>query len=223
VIGQRNDDGYKKFSVREDFFGLGRNGIASDAQLAAFRAYLRSNVVSWYDSSNPLGVDAVRINFSTAKQRTLFFLPSRWLEKISYLRVKLPNGAYTGNDPAVDGYIVYAGTSYIRNRTAGTVDPQHPDQVIGEMTGYPAKYLYYDATYGWQSKSGLGSYATVQVANDPNPPPSVFNINAFQECSVADSDWALYIAIEDLDGFPLVNLAEVTDVEMHIYFYYYNR
>ena len=223
VIGQRNDDGYKKFSLREDFLGFGRNGSATIHQLGLFRQHLRNNILQANDKQNPLGMKAIRVSFSTVRERTLFFRQTRWLEKIKFLRLKAFNGS-SGRESLVDAYLEYGGTSYIRNRQPGVPSPANSDQVLGEMTAYPVRYIYWDGFLGrWQYRDRIASSVPVQVSNDPSVPDSAYTIDTFQELSVAASDWTLYIAIEDFDGLPLLDLSKITDIEIHFYYYGYSR
>ena len=217
-VGDRNDDNYKKFSVRRDFLDLG-----DDFQ--AFRDYLSTgaDILEANDPANRMSVRALRIGFSTVREEALFFRQERWLEKIDFMRVMVLGGVLSGIDAFIDGYLTYGGTSYLRNRTPGTQDPDQPDRIIDEMTDYPVRYLYFDPIYGWQTNDTLGSYIAVQVTVDEWVPPGAYQINTFKELSVAGSEWNLFIALEDPNGDPVLNLSEVVDIEIHFAFYWHNR
>ncbi len=235
-IGSKNDDGYKRFSFRQDFLGYRDGSLYPDPisgkmvqPVAAFRSYLSQD--SLYlepdDPENPLpDYKALRLTFSTAFQPESggFFLRSRWLEKIMFMRVKAFGGAIGGIESTRDGYLRYGGTSLIRNQTPGTPDPERPDRIKDEATAYATQYWYYDGQLNkWQSKDAFGSYVSVQVSNDPDVPPSVYEINVFKERSVAASEWTFYLAVESPGGLPLVDVSNLEDIEVHFYFYWYAR
>ena len=91
------------------------------------------------------------------------------------------------------------------------------------MTAYSCRYWYYDPPTGWKSKDAFGSLINVQVSDDSDVPPSVYQIESFQEYSVAASDWTLYLAIESAGGLPYINIADLTDIEIHFNYYWYVR
>jgi len=218
-VGDRNDDNYKKFSFRRDFLDLGDN-------FQAFQNYLstEADILEADDPENKMSVRALRLKFSTVREAALFFRQERWLEKINFMRVKVLGGVLSGLDAFIDGYLIYGGTSYIRNRTPGIQDPEQADLISGEMTAYPVRYLYFDSVVGsWQSKDNLGSYIAAQVTRDPDVPDGAYQIDTFKELSVASSDWSLFIALENPDGDPVLNLSEVVDIEIHFAFYWHNR
>src|SRR5262249_14193321 len=116
ALGPSSGTSDKFFSFRRDFLGIQGAGAAA---VAAFQAYMTNPalVVEANDPSNPLhGPRALRLNFSTAQETTSFFLPSRSLEKITSMGIKLLNASPTDpNQYSTEGYLTYAGTAYLRN------------------------------------------------------------------------------------------------------------
>jgi hypothetical protein len=221
LIGSRNDDAFKVFSLRQDFLGLGNDQKA----LARFKQYLgeEAQVLEAGHAENEMSVRALKLSFSTAREKSLFFRRERWLEKINFMKVKVLNSGAGGRDSMIDGFLKYGGTSFIRNRRPGAVDPQHPDRLIGEMTGYPVRHWEYDPVGGWISEDGYGSYISIHVADNPDVLDSVYKIETFKELSVAASEWTLYIGLEEPDGTPIVDPARITDILIQFHFYWYNR
>lgn len=233
-IGARNDDAYKKFSVRDDFLGYRAGNEYFDpvtgelvSPFAAFRSFLSQDrlYLEPDDPENPIpGFRVLRLNFSTAfvPDSGGLFLRNRWLEKIQFLRVKLYGGAVGGINSTVDGYLSYGGLSQIRTQMSGTSDPDNVDRLLGETRDYSTRYWFYQ-NGEWRSREAFGSNISVQVSNDPDVPPQVYQINSFQEYSVAATNWELYVAVESSGGVPLVDVDSLTDIEFHLYFYWYAR
>jgi hypothetical protein len=234
-LGTRSDDDYKKFSFREDFLGY-RNG--KDAKYhdpisgelveprQAFQSYLsqESLYLAPGDPDNPMqGFKALKLRFSTAFVPPTggLFLLNRWLEKIQFLKVKVFGGTISGIESTVDGYLSYGGTSLIRNQVPGSQDPQEPDRWNNETTEYSTRH-WFSQSGEWHSSETLRSPIKIQVSKDPEVPEDVYKINVFKERSVATTDWTLYVAVEG-GGIPLIDLTEVTDIEFHMYFYWYAR
>jgi hypothetical protein len=177
------------------------------------------------DPNNPIpGFKVLKLRFSTAFVPTTggFFLPNRWLEKIKYLLVKVFGGTISGINSTIDGYLSYGGTSLIRNQEPGSQDPQEPDRWNNETTEYSTRHWFFQSGE-WRSSETLRAPITIQVSKDPDVPPSVYQIDVFKERSVATSDWTLYVAVEDGGGIPLIDVTKVTDIEFHVYFYWYAR
>ena len=214
LLGSKNDDNYKIWSVRTDFLNL---------DLFEFRSYLEENVLSADHPENSLSVPAVRIPFNTVREGGLFFSRDRWLEKINFMRVKVLNSGVGGQDSLIPGRLKYGGTSWIRNFRPGSQSLSNPDRLMDEMTAYPVRHWYFDPELrSWQFNDALWSAISIQVAKDPDVPNSVYQINTFKEYSVAASDWTLLIALEN-NGLPTMDLSKVTDVQIHFDFYWYNR
>lgn len=231
--GPRNDDGYKKFSICHDFFfdvtdidpdtGQPKEGCEK------FRRYItrEDSYLAADDQENPIrGFKVLKIKFSTASVPITggLLMPDRWNEKVKFLKVQLLGGETGDIERSVSGHLKYGGMSLIRNQKEGYRDPSNPDRWVHEITTYPARYWFYDDGQ-WRSKEEFGSSITVGFgsSNDPTVPESVLEINTFKEFSVAASKWTLYIAVENKDGVPLVNVSELNDIQFHIYFYWYNR
>ena len=232
-LGIRNDDGYKKFSIREDFFSYKghiasfhpKTGEPMSANLA-FRHFLarEENYLNPEDPENPIrGFKVLKLRFNTAVTPDTggLFLRNRWLEKVKFLRVKLHGGAVGDINSTVDGFLTYGGISLIRNQRPGYQEPQSPDRWIKETTAYSTRYWFY-RNGQWRSKNAFGSPISIQVSNDPDVPPEIYQINSFREYSVATSDWTLYIAVER-NGRQLVDTSNLSDIEFHINYYWYVR
>ena len=216
-IGAPIDDAYKKFSLREDFLKYNKD-------IEAFRYYLSSNVLEVNDPENKMPVKVMRIKFSTVKEHLDFFFRNRWLEKINFLKVKLLGGVRIQQGSTLSGHLTYGGVSYIRNRKHGLIDQNDPDKLIGEMTAYPVNYLFYNPNQNhWQNKTELEKSILIQFNEDPELFPSIYRIESYRECSIANSEWSLYIPIMDLDNNEIVKISEILDIEIHFNFYFYSR
>lgn len=231
-ISGRNDDGYKKFSIREDFLGyetygtfFDRDGAPRDG-ISAFQHFLTrtENYLGPEDSENPIpGFKVLRLRFSTAfvPDSGGLFLRNRWLEKVKFLRVRLVGGVVKGINSTVDGYLGYGGVSLIRNQSPGSRVAGDPTRWVDEYTAYSTRYWYHKGGQ-WYAKETFGSPISVQVAKDVEVPLDVYQIDAFQEYSVATTEWMLYVAVEKNDH-KLIDLDDLTDIEFHIYYYWYAR
>jgi len=224
AFGASSGTSDKFFSFRKDFLGIQGSGAPA---VAAFQAYMTNPalVVAANDPSNLLQVRALRLNFSTAQETPSFFLPSRSLEKITYMGIKLLNASPTDpNQYYLDGYLYYAGTAYVRNLKTGSVDPNRPDHLLNDVSFYPVRWWYEDPTDGlWRSVDYFESYVPLQVTTAPSGASTSLQITAFKELSVAASRWTLYIALEDFNGNPISNLSNITDIEVHFSFNWFNR
>jgi len=222
-LGAGNGTSDKFFSFRQDFLGL-----QGSTAVAAFQKYLTNPalVVQANDPSNPLQEQCLRLTFSTAKETPNFFLPSRALEKITYMGIQLVGVLPTTypDDYYIDGYLYYGGTAYLRNLIPGTVNPAQPDQLINDVSSYPVNWWYQNPTDGtWRFTDRYASYVPLQVNGNPNANPASLQITAFKELSVAASEWTLYIALEDFNGNPIANFTNITDIQIHFSFNWYNR
>ena len=228
----RNDNDYKKLSLREDFLGYkdgntypGPDGRPIDST-AAFQHFnsRTEHYLDPEDPENPIpGFRVLRFRFSTAfvPDSGGLFLRNRWLEKIKFLRVRLIGGVVRGINSTVDGYLSYGGVSLVRNQSPGTQRPGNPTRWTDESTAYSTRYWYYKDGR-WNSKETFGAPISVQVSKDVEIPLDVYQIDAFQEYSVATSEWTLYVAVEK-EGRKLVEVENLTDIEFHIHFFWYVR
>ena len=228
----RNDNDYKKLSLREDFLGFkdgntypGPDGQPTDS-ITAFQQFVSraENYLGPEDPENPIpGFRVLRFRFSTAfvPDSGGLFLRNRWLEKIKYLRVRLLGGAVRGINSTVDGYLGYGGVSLVRNQSPGSQSPGNPTRWTDESTAYSTRYWYYKGGR-WHPKENFGAPISVQVSKDVEVPLDVYQIDAFEEYSVATSEWTLYVAVEK-EGHKLVELENLTDIEFHIHFFWYVR
>lgn len=231
-VSGRNDNGYKKLSLREDFLGFKDghtypepDGRPTDS-ITAFQQFISrsENYLDPEDPENPIpGFRVLRFRFSTAfvPDSGGLFLRNRWLEKIKFLRVRLLGGAVSGINSTVDGYLSYGGVSLIRNQNPGSPRPGNPTRWTDESTAYSTRYWYYEDGR-WNPKETFGAPISVQVSKDVEVPLDVYEIDAFQEYSVATSEWTLYVAVEK-EGHKLVEVEDLTDIEFHINFFWYVR
>jgi hypothetical protein len=237
------------FSVRDDFLGyaptndLGQENFYVDPVtgqtndgIAEFRLYLSRQVTN----------GSIVLNLNTVRQivNETFFTgptylpdgsvdssePGCYLDKITRMMIRLPGGFAT--DTQVAGYLLYGGTSYIRNRTYGTNDPLHPDRIIGEMTPYSTRHWDYDAANNnWVFTDGLSAQIAMMMAprteprlngstNNPDVLPSQYEIGEFQERSVATTGWVLQIPVT---GANSVTLSNLDDIEIYFYHYSFDR
>ena len=141
-VSGRNDNGYKKLSLREDFLGykdghtyLGPDGRRTDSTTAFQQFISRSeNYLDPEDPENPIpGFSVLRFRFSTAfvPDSGGLFLRNRWLEKIKFLRVRLLGGAVSGINSTVDGYLSYGGGQPGPQSEPGYPEARESDSVDG--------------------------------------------------------------------------------------------
>ena len=162
-----------------------------------------------------------------------------YLDKIRWMKIRLPGNHTTFNN-VINGSLTYGGTSFIRNEQPGTIDPTRADRVVNEFTEYSTRFWYRvgqqtETLPGvsnlpdvWRFREAL-SWPSAQMRKDSGPRqegsaqnpdvlPSVLQIDAFRERSVAATDWQMIIPTTDL-GTPILNIDQLDDVE--IYFYHY--
>lgn len=162
-----------------------------------------------------------------------------YLDKIRWMKIRLPGNHTTFNN-VINGSLTYGGSSFIRNEQPGTPDPTRADRVINEFTEYSTRYWFRvgqqtNALPGvsnlpdvWRFRESL-SWPSAQMLKDsgprqegsvqnPNIMPSVLQIDAFRERSVAATDWQMIIPTIDQQT-PILNLDQLDDVE--VYFYHY--
>lgn len=249
-----SDDRFDWFSVREDFLGYKRldaqghpilyvdpeTGESVDA-IEAFRRHLQR-------AQDALG--QIRLDFSTVRQIPggSFFRGPRflangqvdplqkglYLDKIRWIKIRLPGG-HTTPRSTVNASLTYGGISYLRNPTVGTLDPQRPDRLYGEMTPYSTRYWYFGSqpTAGWRFQEALSATVSLLKADRNNPRldggpgqidvlPSVQQIDTFKERSVAATGWRLIIPTVDL-GTTVLRIDELDDIELYFYHYAFER
>jgi hypothetical protein len=230
------DDYFDWFSVRDDFFGykrtnnLGQALFYTDpvtgATVDALTAF-RSRLSQLQDAQGN-----ILLNFSTVTEIPggTFFRGPRFnaqgqviskglfLDKIRWLKINLP-GSHTLGRSQLTGELRYGGTGFIRNFDVGTFDPVRPDRLRNELTAYATRFWFFHAPSAtWRFTEALSSPITMQLSDDPRVPPSVQELDVFKERSVATTGWVLTIPTKDA-GQPVLNLAELDDVE--IYFFHY--
>jgi len=241
-LSNRNDDAYKIFSLKEDFLGYRNDKYRTkyldpvthelvDAD-KAFHSYLsqESLYIEPDDPDNKIpDAKVLRLKFNTAysPESGGFFMRNRWLEKIKYLKVKICGGYSNDNNNGtlIDGYLKYAGLAFIRNMKPGIINPNNPYKIIDETTTYSTIYWSYDPDIGsWQSMDGFSSSIQIWISNHPEIPLTVKEIDTFKEYSIATSEWVLDIAVQSKNsGIELINVSEITDIEIHFYFYFRAR
>lgn len=225
-IGNRQGTQYVRFSVRDDFLGYNRldeNNNPAEypdpltgemlGALEAFQNYLTKQTT---DSKIYLEFDTVRTNSGDT-----FFSPYRWNEKIKWLSVKI-NAESVLNELMV--YLEQSGTGFVRNTTRGAIaDPEHPDRIEGEMTGYPIRYWYSDSQGNWRAKDTFGFGVNAVINKDDNAPAESWQKREFHEMPPAVTQWKLEIPLKNSSGQKVLNIDTISDVEIWFYNYYHAR
>jgi hypothetical protein len=162
-----------------------------------------------------------------------------YLDKIRWMKIRLPGNHTTFNN-VINGSLTYGGSSFIRNEQPGTIHPERPDRVVNEFTEYSTRYWFRAGQQTgslpgvnnipdvWRFRESL-SWPSAQMRKDSGPRlegseqnpdvlPSVLQIDAFRERSVAATDWQMIIPTRDL-GTTILSIDQLDDVE--IYFYHY--
>jgi hypothetical protein len=234
------DDYFDWFSVRTDFLGyrrtndLGQTLFYTDpvtgATVDALTAF-RSRLSQLQDAQGN-----IVLNFSTVTEIPggTFFRGARFnaqgqilskglfLDKIRWLKISLP-GNHTLGRTQLTGELRYGGTAFIRNFDVGTFDPLRPDRLRDELTAYATRFWFFHAPSAtWRFNDALSSPVTMQLSDDPRVPPSVQELDIFKERSVATTGWVLTIPTRDA-GQPVLNLAELDDVELYFFHYAVTR
>lgn len=241
TITRKKDDSFTKFSFKRDFLGFHCSSSWDDCctdpvtgepatALEAFRSYLKQDAL--YIPPNPdrninplVTKTALRLTFSTVKENSVgvFFSPARWNEKIYSMRVKVFGAAPVGSPSAVGGYIRYGGTNFLRTANPGDIEPINPSMMVPEMRAYASKSWYKDGSTGaWRSRDYRSGAINVQLSSDPDAPTDSYEMDMFHEYSVANSEWILYIAVKNGEEW-LLNLDDITDIEIHIKSRYNSR
>jgi hypothetical protein len=91
------------------------------------------------------------------------------------------------------------------------------------MVAYSSRYWRYDGQKWIDEEAFSTSLPAVQVSNDPDVPPEIYQINLFKEYSVAASEWVLYLPMETREGRKILDMETITDIEIHFYYYWYAR
>jgi hypothetical protein len=197
-------------------------GTLVDA-VTAFRNFLK--LVSEPDGN-------LHISFSTAREfpgTSLFLGPTfddtgtlltrgRYLDKISKLLVSVV-GTGASSETQLTGYLTYGGTSYIRRQHVGDFDPAS-DRFQNELTTYSTRFWTEDV----EAQRFVSEEAqTVSIDAQVNPisdlacfSPTVGEITALRERSVATSGWGLIVLNPQVGGVPVLDVDKVDDIEIHI-------
>lgn len=208
--------------------------------ITAFRFALKSLV----QDGNQLVVpfDSVRrTDFRTTTQSFggTFFSPNNYLDRIDSIKVFIrgPHQSLAYLDPPantmpVDGENVldvrleYAGTSFIRNETAGTVlDPVNaPNRIAGEFTSYPARFFRSsNGPTDFEFTDSLSFNSAKALKITPDRFRSTLEdlavpaaVNTFRERSVATTSWILTLPLDPTSGQANARLAidEINDIEL---------
>lgn len=219
-------DYFDWFSLRENFFGYTNGPSATypdpitgqpTTAIGAFRSqmYLLTNINFGF----------ITLEFSTVRQggsAGSFFLGAtydpndgstnwlgNYLDKIQYLRINLP-GSHPTNQTDVTAELRYGGISYIRNPHPAPYDPNRPDRLPNEWTSYSTRFWYKDGP-DWRFSEAQRANIILTLSQNPRVPPSVHEIDAFAERSVAASRWTLLIPIQ---GNSKVDIENMDDVEI---------
>jgi hypothetical protein len=238
------DNYYSWFSVRDDFFGYKELDAKGNPALypdpanpggPATLTYTNAFQQKLKTLTNSSGT--ITLNFSTVRQKPggTFFLGPRFdsngnllsaglcMDKIGYIKINLPGHHTLGNSSTLAGQLTYGGNSFVRNFEVGSFVPGRPDLMTNEMTAYSTRYWFFNPqTASWQFSEALTSPVTMTLTNDAGVPPSVGEIDVFNERSVATTGWVLTIPTQDL-GVPVMKIDELDDVELYFYHYAVSR
>ncbi len=158
-----------------------------------------------------------------------------YLDKIRWMKIRLP-GTHNPNRNRtfITGSLTYAGTSYLRNEAPGQRSLTRPDRLVDERTPYSTRYWYFSTARpggrpaAWQFREALSAPGVqMWLTGDPRLEgslnqvdvlPSVQQIDAFKERSVAASNWRLILPTSDL-GQTLLSIDELDDIEFYFYHY----
>ena len=239
-FGARNDGGEKILSIRDHFLGIRsipRFGESSHRFILEnqerFNQYLKdeSNYLGASKPDNPIqGFKVLKFRFSTAFVPSSggLFMPNRWNEKIFSLRVWQEGGALGNTGNFIDGYLTYGGVGLIRNRAQGATSPNDPSRLVNETTAYSMQSWNYE-NGRWESDGAFGSPISILVTDSPDIQLGNKEINAFKEFSVAATEWELFVAVENSEGVPLLDVdclddqGCLDDIKFKINYYYYTR
>jgi hypothetical protein len=164
-----------------------------------------------------------------------------YLDKIRWMKIRLPGQHNPNrNRTFITGSLTYAGTCYLRNEVPGRFDAERPDRLVDDMTAYSTRYWFQSNARTnslpgvtalpprWQFREALSHPAAQMwltdeprqngIPGDPDPLPTVQQIEAFKERSVATTDWRLIIPTRDLSQ-TILSVDEMDDIE--VYFYHY--
>ena len=130
-----------------------------------------------------------------------------YMDKIESIAINIKNNANASNKRALPATLYYGGVSLFRTRTAGKVFDQGL-LAENEFLNFPVQFWSTQQepfSYHNHSKASMMARVDQQV-------PLQFN-NAFQERSVAATNWRLKLAIGS-ERRPVLNLDEVNDIEL---------
>lgn len=225
-FGQRNDEGEKIFSIRKDLLSLSQD---------EFHRYIENdaNYVAADSPENPIpGFKVIKFSFSTATTPPDggLFMENSWNEKIISLGVRLEGGGLGDNDSFANGYLVYGGVGLVRNRVRGMSGPDDPSRLVNEITAYPMQRWIY-LNNRWRSAGKFGARIGLQISDPKDLESSIREINVFKEFSVATTEWNLFVAVENREGVPLVDVdcssnlptGCLDDIRFKIKYYWYSR
>jgi hypothetical protein len=162
-----------------------------------------------------------------------------YLDKIRWMKIRLPGQHNPNrNRTFITGSLTYAGTSYLRNEVPGRFDPSRPERLMNEMTAYSTRYWFQSSARTndlpgvtgipprWQFREALSHPAAQMwltdeprqngIPGDPDPLPTVQQIDTFKERSVAATDWQLIIPTRDLNR-NILSISELDDIEVYFY------
>lgn len=221
------DDYFDWFSVREDFFGWEAGQFYVDevtGELVDGITRFRRELERLVDEN-----DNVVILFNTVREIPggNFFRGPRYntsgqvisrglyLDKIEWIKINLP-GSHTIGLSTLAGQLSQGGTAFMRNAQVGMIDPLDPTHILNEYSAWSTRHWYTLGNNVWQFREALEVPVTMALSEDSRVPPSVSEINAFRQRSVAATDWRLTIPIEDL-GESVLNISELDDIELYFF------
>lgn len=219
------DDDYQEISLKDDILGYkgttDAEGMYPDPLTGeqvngrqAFKSYLRQPQLQKLDKN---GMPWLCIPFSTARRLGRMFIEDRFLEKIVSVKVRMLATVSGTADKALQGYLHYGGTSWVRTSKYGTEAPGDPTRLQGEMRSYPAtKWMFEKGK--WVPNESLGASINIELKSSADP-LSTKSLQ-FYERSVAATGWVLEIPVKIGTS---VTVAEIDDIKFDFYYTYRSR
>lgn len=248
------DDRWDWLSLREDLLGYRQFGNQGETltyvdpvtgESVDAITLFRRHLLRQQDAEG-----VVNLEFDTVRQNHNTFFrgpskelgtPGQYLDKIDCMVIRLPGQHTTTNYTQWDtlsGALGYGGSSYIRNKDAGTPAAGRPDRLVNEMTAYSTKW-WYETPEGWRFREVRTNTVSMLKANPaaarqehdfPGDIPDrlathALIINTFRERSVAASRWILRIPTRhpSIPGVQTLRIEELNDVEIYFYHWSYER
>ncbi len=225
-LGTRHGNQFVSFSLREDFLGYRHTDFRNNPleypdpvtgnqvdAVTAFRSYLK-NIAPHVKPDWGNNKEVVRLQFNTAKPnfQGTFFSPDRWNEKINWVAVTITT---TAQYSQLMVRLEQSGTTFIRDEN-------------GHIVTYPVHYWYSSnhsdtGQLEFRSKDTFGISINAAIMPDPKVPVESLRKQEFHEMSPAVSTWTLEIPTIHTSNMPVLDLDQVTDIEIWFYNYYFDK